>query len=204
MPIQRTPLEIYVKQWLKANTVKYAAGLNLLRRAAAYIDEKIATDCCDPDNPIINLYTRKESVFVRDVYTMLYGMSRNGHIQSLTRTRNAILNYVTDPCCFADNTTFDFTVSPNGTVHSTANPYALVITFTTAGPFVDSGDVAYTTLFLNGVAVATLQNSAGTFTYNIANATTGTQAFTYYVVAYSQDANASAQSETFNLSLVNP
>lgn len=199
--LRRTPIEIYVKQWLKANTVRRQAGLDLLRKAAAYIDEKIATDCCDPENPIINLYTRKESVFVRDVYTMLYGMSRKHHIQSLTRTRNAILYYVENQCCFANNFTWAIT-GPTGTVHSAVNPYIISVVFTLTGN--DLEDVSQVSLFVNGTSVDTTTTVAGaTLTFSTPNPV-GSANYTYYLVATRAMTGDTVQSASTTFTLTNP
>ncbi len=198
--IRETYLEIYVKQWLKANQIRRKAGFDLLRKAAAYIDEKIATDCCDPLNPVIDLHTRKESVFVRDVYTILFGMSRRHHIQSLTRTRDAILNYVSNPCCFDANVVFAIT-GPTETVHSASDPYVLSITFSTSGS--EAGTIGHTVLFVDGVAVATISAGGGTLTYNIPNEV-GSKDHNYYLIAYNTDQNAQAESVKTTFTLINP
>lgn len=94
-----TPLESYVRDYLKSTAKGKTANANLLLKAAEYINQKIATNCCNPENPIVDLHSGKDNTFVHTVWTILTGMSRKNHIQSLTRAYNNILNFVNSPCC---------------------------------------------------------------------------------------------------------
>jgi hypothetical protein len=197
--IRQTPLENYVKDYLRSTRSKTTAEKNLLLRAAEYIKLKIGAACCDPDNPIIDLHTGKESVFTKTVYTMLYGMDRNGHIQSLQRTYNAIINYVTPPCCFEDDTTFAIT-GPTGTVHSATDPYNLSVTVVTGGPFIDA--ITHVDFYVNGTLRQVILGNNGVGTFNVTNAV-GSQSVNYYFIAYT-DSGTNVQSATTTFTLTNP
>jgi len=197
--IRRTPIENYVKDYLKSTATRKLANTNLLLRAAEYIKIKIASDCCDPLSPIIDLHTGKESVFTKTVYTMLFGMSRIGNIQSLQRTYDAIINYVTPPCCFENSTTFTIT-GPTGTVHSAVNPFLLSVPVVTGGPFVSS--ITHVDFYVNGTIEQVLLGSSGTGTFSVPNPV-GTQSVNYYFIAYT-DSGTHVQSITTTISLVNP
>lgn len=198
--IRRTPLEIYVKEYLKSTNTRLKANFDLLRKAAVLIQEKIDNACCDPENPIINLFTGHTSQFVDTVKTMLFGMSRIGTLQSLQRAHDAIIDYIVPPCCFENTTLFALT-GPIGDTHSAANPYVLNSTATVSGPY--AGDITHIDFYVDGVIVSVSLVNPAAGTKNIANPISAGVSHNYYFIAYT-DAGTHVQSATRTLNLINP
>lgn len=199
--IRITPLESYVKDYLKSHHTKYKSNIDMLRKAAVYIEQKIATNCCDPDNPVVNLFTRKDNTFVHTVWTILQGMSRKDHIQSLTRAYNAIQDYITPPCCFENSTVFALT-GPTGTVHEPTTSYAFVATATVTGPY--AADIAHIDTYVDGVLKSvSIVNPASYSTAITIPASSTLPASTYYFIAYS-NSGVAVQSASRTYTLTNP
>lgn len=197
--IRRTPLENYVKDYLKSTNTRKRANTDLLLKATEYINQKIAANCCDPENPVINLHTGKDSTFVHTVYTILQGMSRVGHIQSLTRTRDAIIDYVINPCCFADDTTFDIT-GPEGDISTITDPYSLVATATVRGPYVSY--ITHIDFYINAVLSDVSLLNPSSVAVDVDNPG-GATPYTYYWIAYTEN-GTSVQSASTSFILNNP
>lgn len=198
--IRQTPLEIYVKDYLKSTNTKYKHNFDLLRKAAVFIQEKIDNICCTDDTPVVNLFTRRDSQFVHNVYTILFGMSRNGHIKSLQRAHDAIIDYITPPCCFETTTLFALT-GPTGDTHSDDNPYSLVSTATVTGPY--ASDITHIDFYVDGVLISVSLVNPATGTHDIANPVSAGVSHNYYYIAYT-DAGTHVQSATRTFNLINP
>lgn len=198
--IRQTPLEIYVKDYLKSTNTKFKSNFDLLRKAAVYIQEKIDNACCDEDAPIINLFTRKDSQFVHNVYTILFGMSRRGNIQSLQRAHDAIINYITPPCCFENTTLFALT-GPTGDTHSDDDPYGLVSIATVTGPYAQ--DITHIDFYVDSTLISVSLVNPATGLLDIDNPVSAGVPHTYYWIAYT-DAGTHVQSATRTFNLINP
>ena len=85
---------MYVENYLKARPPRTTQGLNLLRKAKAYIEYAIVYRSCDFTEPILNLYTLAENQFTKTVYYMIRTIDLNYYRSSLERTLQLLNKYI--------------------------------------------------------------------------------------------------------------
>lgn len=97
--INKSRLESYVESYLRQRKFRMRVSeVDLLKKARALVEIKLETDCCDPDEPVYDLFTNQENDFTRTVYVLLQSMTRDHNVKSLERTRDLITRAI-DGCC---------------------------------------------------------------------------------------------------------
>lgn len=93
-----TALELFVTAYLR-QTSRRSIGKKYIQKAVSLIDQKLGIPCCEDPTATINLYTRFDNLFSTTVAMMLEGLPKTGNVQSLTRVKRKLNNFITPPCC---------------------------------------------------------------------------------------------------------
>jgi hypothetical protein len=99
--INKSRLELFVESYLKQN--KYRLSLknkNFLKKVRTYIEQKLNTECCDDNNPVVDLFTKEDNQFTRTVYNLLLNIDLFQNKKSIQRTLNLIVDAIDGgKCC---------------------------------------------------------------------------------------------------------
>ena len=142
-------MESYLRQHRRAYTKP--AGINLLRRAVTYINEKLESTCCGEGTTVVDLHTGREDYFTRSVYTILLATPLNGNRKSLVRARNLIENFIFSTCCalgivFTIDGPVDEQIADEEGIYTDSLNIGYAIT-------VDPENIQQVEYFVNGVSV---------------------------------------------------
>lgn len=88
--LHRTPLEMFVKAFVKQNRrIPDKVGQLHIKKAVALIDGKLGY-CCDHPTGTLDLFTPGENLLTRSVRMFLKTMTKAGNEHSLERTKDIL------------------------------------------------------------------------------------------------------------------
>ena len=94
-----SPLESYVRAYLKQNTRGRTLQTKFITKALALVDEKLGVPCCLDPTSSIDLVTRFDNDLTNTVRMMLVSLPKRGNVQELNRVHRLLYRYLNPPCC---------------------------------------------------------------------------------------------------------
>lgn len=95
----KSPLEIFVKQYVRQHLKGKAIQKVFLQKAVTLITEKINSACCTDPTATINYYTLADNNFTNTVRMILNSSNFAGNKRSYLRTITFLNNIINGTCC---------------------------------------------------------------------------------------------------------